>query len=163
MKTDSILVCYGELKVIINGLKPIGYFLNRLVNITKFWLNDRSTIVKLLPQKLFLSPRRGSNPQPSDDRWDTLTIELPRLRWRAKVQIRHMCDPTGSHDMLINVIVEIHILEMWELGDWFLVIFINFLFPFSLFSLYSFRASLLFQSFHTFHSLPQLSSFACSS
>ena len=42
-------------------------------------------------RKWFLSPGRGSNPQPSDDRLDDLTIELPRLRWWAKVQIRHIC------------------------------------------------------------------------
>ena len=28
-------------------------------------------------RKMFLSPRRESNPQPSDLRWDALTIELP--------------------------------------------------------------------------------------
>ena len=35
----------------------------------------------------FLRPRQGSKPQPSVDRWDTLTIELPRLRWWANVQL----------------------------------------------------------------------------
>ena len=38
--------------------------------------------------KRFLSPRRGSNLQPSNDPCDTLTIKLPRLRWRAKVQVQ---------------------------------------------------------------------------
>ena len=35
-------------------------------------------------RKMFLSPRRGSNPQPSDLRWDALTIELPGLRWQRE-------------------------------------------------------------------------------
>ena len=42
----------------------------------------------LFSNKLFLSSRRGSNPHPSGERWDALTIELPRLRWQAKVQVR---------------------------------------------------------------------------
>ena len=33
-------------------------------------------------RKTSLSPRRESNPQPSDLRWDALTIELPGLRWQ---------------------------------------------------------------------------------
>ena len=52
-------------------------------------------------RKRYLSPRRGSNPQPFDDRWDAVTIELPRLRWWAKVQVRYMIDLSGSHDMLM--------------------------------------------------------------
>ena len=40
---------------------------------------------------------RGLNPQPSEGRWEALTIELPRLRWGAKQQVRHMCDLSGSH------------------------------------------------------------------
>ena len=40
----------------------------------------------LTSEKRFLSPRRGSNSQPSDDRRDALTNELPRLRWQAQVQ-----------------------------------------------------------------------------
>ena len=59
----------------------------------------------LSSEKRFLSPRCGSNPQPSDDRCDALTTELPRLRWWAKVQVQNMCDPSG------------YILEVWELGD----------------------------------------------
>ena len=47
-------------------------------------MNDRQA---LTPGKRFLSPRRRSNPRPFDDRWDALTIELLRLRWRAKVQV----------------------------------------------------------------------------
>ena len=35
-------------------------------------------------RKIFLSPRRDSNPQPSDLRWDALTIELPGLRWQRE-------------------------------------------------------------------------------
>ena len=30
-----------------------------------------------------------ANPQPPYDRQHSLTIELPRLRWRSKVQLRH--------------------------------------------------------------------------
>ena len=33
----------------------------------------------LSPEKRFLSPRLGKNPQSSDDQRDALTIELPRL------------------------------------------------------------------------------------
>ena len=40
-------------------------------------MNDRQA---LYSKKRFLSLRLGSNPQPSDHRWDALTIELPRLR-----------------------------------------------------------------------------------
>ena len=44
-------------------------------------------------RKWFLSPRRGSNPQPSDDRWDALTIELPRLRWWARCKFDIFVQP----------------------------------------------------------------------
>ena len=66
----------------------------------------------LSSEKWFLSPRQRSNPRPSDDRWDALTIELPRLRWRAKVQVRHMCDLSSSHDMLIMLLMRYIFLEM---------------------------------------------------
>ena len=62
-------------------------------------MNVRQT---LSSEKRFLSPRQGSKPQPSDDRWDAPTIELPRLRWWAKVQVQHMCDLRGSHYLLIR-------------------------------------------------------------
>ena len=52
-------------------------------------------------QKRFLNARRGLNPQPYDDWWDALTIKLSTLRWRAKVQVWHMCDLSGSHDRLM--------------------------------------------------------------
>ena len=42
-------------------------------------VDERSS--SLILRKLFLSPRRGSNPQPFDDWLDALTIELLRLRW----------------------------------------------------------------------------------
>ena len=42
----------------------------------------------LTAEKRFLSPRRGPNLQPSDDQWDALTIELPRLQWWAQVQCK---------------------------------------------------------------------------
>ena len=35
-------------------------------------------------RKMFLSRRRESNPLPSDLWWDTLTIELPGLRWQRE-------------------------------------------------------------------------------
>ena len=60
-------------------------------DIKKEFLNDRWTFVKLYPQKKrFLSPRRGLNEQPSDDRWNALTTELPRLdgELRCKFNIR---------------------------------------------------------------------------
>ena len=50
--------------------------------------NDRWTFFKLYSQKnYFRAPRQGPNPQLSDDRWDPQTIEPPRLRWWAKVQV----------------------------------------------------------------------------
>ena len=69
----------------------------------------------LYSEKRFLSPRMRSNPQPSDDQQDAVTIELPRLRWRAKVQFRHMWDLSGRHFTFITILI-ICILEMWELG-----------------------------------------------
>ena len=33
---------------------------------------------------MFLSLRQKSNPQPSDLRWDALTIELPELKWQRE-------------------------------------------------------------------------------
>ena len=50
-------------------------------------------------EKGFLRSRRGLNPQPPDDRRDDLIIEPPKLRWWAKVQVEHMCDICGSHDI----------------------------------------------------------------
>ena len=52
-------------------------------------------------KKRFLRPRRGSNPQPFDGQWDALTIELPRLRWRANVKVRHAYCLSSSHDISI--------------------------------------------------------------
>ena len=59
-------------------------------------INERLSSFNL--RKRLLNPRRGSNPLPSDDRRDALTIERPRQRWWAKVQ--HMCDLSGSHSTL---------------------------------------------------------------
>ena len=61
-------------------------------------------------EKRFLSPRRGSNAQPSDDQWDALTIELSRLRWWTKVQVQHKFDLSRSQYMR-------DILQLWELGN----------------------------------------------
>ena len=48
---------------------------------------DERSSNSILRKRLRL--RQVSNPQPSDDRWSALTIELSRLRWWAKVQVRH--------------------------------------------------------------------------
>ena len=68
----------------------------------------------LSPEKRFLSPRRGLNPQFSGDRWDAPTIELWRLRWWTEVQVWHMCDLSRSHYMLIMIMMR-YIFELWEL------------------------------------------------
>ena len=52
------------------------------------WFEDSPQL--RISGKRFLSPRRMSNPQRPDDRWDALTNELPRLRRGAKVQIRRI-------------------------------------------------------------------------
>ena len=54
------------------------------------WIIDERSSSSIL-RKWFLNPKQGSNPQPSDERWDALTIELldgelkndysPTLRW----------------------------------------------------------------------------------
>ena len=56
--------------------------------------------LKLTSEKRFFNLKRRSNPQPSDDRWDALTIKQPKLRCWAKVQVRYMCCLCGSLDML---------------------------------------------------------------
>ena len=79
-------------------------------NTLMLWVGDLCVItdvtwtfvmLKLSSKNLFLSPIQGSNLQPSDDRWDALIIELLRLRWWAKVQVRHMCYPCASHSVII--------------------------------------------------------------
>ena len=35
------------------------------------------------------------------DRWDPLTIELPRLRWRAELQVQRICYLYGRHNILM--------------------------------------------------------------
>ena len=67
-------------------------------------------------EKRFVSPRQGSNPQPSNDWWDALTIEPPGLRGRAKVQVWHV-RPKRKPLYVNNDIDEIYILKEWELGD----------------------------------------------
>ena len=49
-------------------------------------LKENCLLLKLYRKlrKLFLSPRRESNPQPSDLRWDALIIELSGLRWQRE-------------------------------------------------------------------------------
>ena len=68
----------------------------------------------LSSEKRFLSARRGFDAQPSD-LYRAVTIELPRLRWWVKVQVRHMCDLSESHYMLM--ILMKFVLKLWELGD----------------------------------------------
>ena len=72
-------------------------------------------------EKMFLSPRWESNPQPSDLRWDALTIELPGLRWQREghdmyrfVSATHVL-LNSSLDMSVYLIV-------------FLFVFIGFIF-----------------------------------
>ena len=43
-----------------------------------------------ISEKRFLSARRGANLQPSDEWLDTLTIEIPRLRWETEVHGGHI-------------------------------------------------------------------------
>ena len=71
----------------VNCLKFIFLEVWELGDVLRWQINVRQA---LSMEKRFLSPRRGSNPQPSDDRWDALTIELPNLRWWAKVQVQHV-------------------------------------------------------------------------
>ena len=59
-------------------------------------------VVLILSEKRIPSPRQGSTPQASNNQWDALTIELPRLRWKAKVLIRYnTCCPCSSHQMFM--------------------------------------------------------------
>ena len=48
--------------------------------------NENCLLLKLYRKlrKMFLSPRRESNLQPTDLWWDALTIELPGLRWQRE-------------------------------------------------------------------------------
>ena len=98
----------------VNCLKFIFLEVWELGDVLRWQINVRQA---LSMEKRFLSPRRGSNPQPSDDRWDALTIELPRVRWWAKVHVRHMCDLSGSHYLLIMKLMKFVFLETWKLGD----------------------------------------------
>ena len=58
--------------------KKIGYFGMVLRNVGDIIKHNRKL------RKMFLSPRRESNPQPSDLGWDALTIELPGVRWQRE-------------------------------------------------------------------------------
>ena len=99
MKEDSIHT-FGELGIFSRGCvshRPSGLgraqllssplsllvFASGHINTAKhflFW-DDRWGILKLYPQENdFWSPDGGSNQQSSDNRWDALTIELPRHR-----------------------------------------------------------------------------------
>ena len=91
-------------------------------------LKENCLLLKLYRKlrKMFLSPRRESNPQPSDLRWDALTIELPGLRWQREGHdvYRFVC---ATHVLLIQMYVydgywccsELHIYLERELSkDW---------------------------------------------
>ena len=74
-------------------------------------MNDRQACT----QKTILNSRRGSNPQPTDDRWDALTIEIPRLRWWAKVQFdiyvrpkRKPLSPSGAQNRFLSTGLDDH-------------------------------------------------------
>ena len=75
------------------------------INKERGLFNDRWTFVKPYPQKNNFRTRRGSGLQSSDDRWDALIIEVSRPRWWTKMQVQHMCDLSGSHWMLIVLLM----------------------------------------------------------
>ena len=75
---------------------------------------DERSSSSITKKKRFLSPRRGSSPQPSDDWWDALTIELSILRWQTNMQVRDMCDLSGSHNMLIMLLIRY---IFWKYGS----------------------------------------------
>ena len=56
-------------------------------------------------RKTISEHQTGSNPQPSNNRLDTLIIELPRFRWLAKVQVRHVWPE--RRPLSVNVILRI--------------------------------------------------------
>ena len=77
-------------------------------------LKENCLLLKLYRKlrKMFLNPRRESNPQPSDLRWDALTIELPGLRWQREghdmylfVSATHVL-LNSSLDMSVYLIIE---------------------------------------------------------
>ena len=81
-------------------------------------MNDRQA---LSSEKRFLSPRRGSNPQPSHDRWDAVTIHMVSQS-TSSAYVR----PEQKLLYVNYVIDEIYILLLmrcifWKLTIWFLV------------------------------------------
>ena len=40
--------------------------------------------------KWFLGPKQKLNLQPTDDQWEAQTIEIPRLKQQAQVQVQHV-------------------------------------------------------------------------
>ena len=69
---------WNKMKHIYTQLYEASY--NELI------MKENCLLLKLYRKlrKMFLSPRRKSNPQPSGLRWDALTIELPGLRWQRE-------------------------------------------------------------------------------
>ena len=82
-------------------IATIYFILKGYFNTCIEWMMDER-LSSSCRRKTVLSPKRGSNPQSPDDRWDAPTIELPKLRRRAKVQVRNVRDLRGSHDILIR-------------------------------------------------------------
>ena len=64
---------------------------------------------------MFLSSRRESNPQPSNLRWDALTIELPGLRWQREGHDISIC----QYILLTNIYVWRWLAAWWIKGKLF--------------------------------------------
>ena len=79
-KTSHILNTNEQLLI----LKAIDLAWETLSLILNSYVKRDERSSSSILRKRFLSPKRGSNPQPSDDRCDALTIDLPRLRWWAR-------------------------------------------------------------------------------
>ena len=66
-------------------VRVVSHIVNSTLKHEQYW-KENCLLLKLYRKlrKMFLSSRRESNPQPSDFRWDALTIELPGLRWQRE-------------------------------------------------------------------------------
>ena len=66
-------------------------------------MNERWTTVKLFTQKSnFWAPGGDQTRNFLITLWDDSTIALPRLRWRAKVQVRHVFNLSGRIYILLT-------------------------------------------------------------
>ena len=71
--TIIIIIIVVVIVIIIIIIIIISWWLLR------WYMNDRQALPS---EKRFLSPRRGSNPQPSDDRWhENLHLSSPSESW----------------------------------------------------------------------------------